>query len=240
MNKGVPYNWFSGDVVVSVSTLNSNEQTITVDMGGYSYDQCVCAINCTQETDVVIDAQDDVTGEASYASYVSTPTKIVCQDTADLSFTTRVSDPSTTSPTTYLLTFTDAFGNIKEITVPLIRWVVPKAPTVASIEYQDPGTQFAPGSKPSSWAVEISVPLQASDDTDITSSVSHYEIQRYTGHPGVLSLIRGWKEVDAETAPDNTHWDYLLREGRVFGYRVRYKSAEGDMTDWSAWETIVL
>ena len=233
LKKGFPYTYKP-----NIRVLYQTNRGFGVFVGIGSQAPCTCAIDCLDESDVVITPPAPEVGDPPSSNYVTLPVSTVCPAVEELVFAARVNNASTTSPTDFLLTFTDVFGNIKELTISILRWVVPKVPTVDLTSYSDPPTQFGSPLKTDYHSVDVTVPFTSSDDTDIKSSVQAYQVQRYTGHEANLYLVRGWSNLDLGSNPDNKAKDFLVLPGITYGYRVRYRGNDGDITAWSPWGTI--
>jgi len=234
LNKGVPFGWYNAKPGYIVDYTAANMLGITVPLGTWEYTSCDCRIDCSVDGDVTITGQVPPDGDPSWSNTLYLPVNSVCTSVNELHFDVRVNSPSSQDPLEYLLTFTDVFGNIRILSIYVLRWVLPDEPVAVLQRMEDPGTQWEPGQKPDTLAVNVTIPFTASSGS-IKSKVQYYQVQKYVDHPGSKTLLRGWKEKDFPTSADNTIYDYLVLPGRVYGYRVRYKAGEGDTTQWSDW-----
>ena len=224
----------------TVTILPSAPNTIlaTVSLGTFATVDCSCAVDCSTTADVSITAPAAAPGDPPHANYVRTPFAKVCPASGAFSFAARVNSPSASLPTDFLLEFTDVFGNVVRTTVRILRWVEVKKPVATLHSVPDPGTESETGVKPAYHYATIQIPFESETGGDIESAVQAYQVERYLGHPGNRQLIRGWVEPNLPSNPDDMVWDYVLLADRAYGYRVRYRSAEGDVSPWSGWEVL--
>ena len=235
--KGVPYGWYTIKPGYSVNYDTANQLGVKVPLGTWEYQNCACEINCSVDGDVAVTGGSTADGDPPWSNSVYLPVKEICTLVNQLDFSARVNSPSTTDPLEFLLTFTDAFGNIRILPIYILRWVVPLEPTLALEAEEDPGTQWEPGQKPDTLSVKVTVPFTTSSGS-IKDKTEAYQVQRYVDHAGSKTLLRDWKENDFYTSPDNTVRDFLVLANRTYGYRVRYRGGEGDATQWSPWATV--
>jgi hypothetical protein len=237
LNKGMPLGWYTGRTGYVVGYIAAKQLGITVPLGAWEYQNCACQIDCSVAADATVSGPAAAAGDPSWSNSISVPVKEICPSVNELVFDARVNSPSTSDPLEFLLTFTDVFGNIRILSIYILRWVIPLGPTLALEAEADPGTQWEPGQKPDTLSVKVTVPFTTSSGS-IKDKTEAYQVQRYVDHEGSKTLLRDWKENDFYTSPDNTVRDFLVLPNRTYGYRVRYKAGEGDATVWSPWATV--
>jgi len=234
IQKGLPIGWYREDPVVTIISQTDNTFVGSASLGEWKYRECLCEIDCQQTADVEVQVPPPVAGDPPASNWVKLPKAQICPSLEDFVFAARINNPSTTSPTDFLLTFTDVFGNTRKLPVSIVKWTVPKVPSAALESIADPGTQFEPGQKLDTKRVTVTIPVTSSDDTDISTQVSAYQVRRYVSHSGVNMLLRDWQKIEAT----NTALDFLVQGGKEYGYSVRYRASIGDETAWSPWAVV--
>jgi hypothetical protein len=137
---------------------------------------------------------------------------------------------STDSPTVVAFTFEDANGNISTVTVSSVLGIIPKTPMgLISRSDDDRRTHTV-----------VAVPLYSQAFVSLRDTVTQYQIERYIRNTSNSHIWVDWTNVGINkahilTALDRTHWDRDILQGVDYGYRVRFRSAADDASQWSEW-----
>jgi hypothetical protein len=160
---------------------------------------CVCSINCG---DLTVDGQ----------------TLEICDDEIqEVSVTTAsvVGDPLNIS-----ITFTDAIGNITDLSAHLVHQTIPRNPEAFFTDHFGDCVQVVPF-------------FVSSNGKVIDMKKVTYQIWKYTNTEDNVELLQDWS-----TKRWTTYFDREIRLGNTYGYAVRFKGEFGEPSFLSSWRKV--
>lgn len=206
-----------------VTIVNHNDGVgirLVFDSSVFNSSGCVCNINCS--------------GAVFLGAPVGSQGPIVVCPITDGYAIDIVMDTTGVDPVPISIEYTDAQGNVSTTEIGSIGAIEPQ--TLSYVTGQESGVDY----------IEMGIPFLTTAGTGIRDDVSMWQIERFVTNEANSQLIIDWTVAEPVTRP--TQFLYRtgdvarisLTSGTTYGFRVRYRSALGEISPWSGWITVTV
>lgn len=139
---------------------------------------------------------------------------------------------SENEPLVYSFTFEDAAGNETSVTGFVILGIVPMRP-IALVETGSSGRKN----------ILIGILPFTQSTYDLRDIADQFQVQRYIRNESNAHTFIDWSDLSsgglqARNPAERIHLDRDIIQGVQYGYRVRFRTSEDDVSEWSAWTTV--
>jgi len=192
---------------------------------------CICGIECTTQS-IIFPEEEEAEKSLMF-----------CPQESSYTYGLTLENKRDDAPSEFLFTFEDALGNIRKIRVGTLQYVTPQPPILLERADEDPGPLFGGTTKEDILHHIVGVPITSWRAISLLPYAKQYQVESYVDNSGNKKLLRDWTSFVTHTISrcaqtDNVVWNRNVRDGVTYGYRVRYRIDEDDVSLWSDWATL--